>query len=74
MSLSTEYAVELKNLSFKRGDRYIFKDIDLSIPRGKVTGIMGPSGCGKTTLMRLIAAQLKPAAGEVWVNGKNLPT
>ena len=74
MSLSTEYAVELKNLSFKRGDRYIFKDIDLSIPRGKVTGIMGPSGCCKTTLMRLIAAQLKPAAGEVWVNGKNLPT
>ena len=34
---------------------------------------MGPSGCGKTTLLRLIAAQLKPSAGEVWVNGRNLP-
>ena len=48
--------------------------MDLAFPRGKVTGIMGPSGCGKTTLLRLIAAQLRPERGEVWVNGVNLPT
>lgn len=74
MSAENPYAVELKGLSFKRGERDIFKDIDLSIVRGKVTGIMGPSGCGKTTLLRLIAAELKPSRGEVWVNGVNLPT
>ncbi|MGA4817093.1 ATP-binding cassette domain-containing protein [Pseudomonas aeruginosa] len=34
---------------------------------------MGPSGCGKTTLLRLIASQLRPSKGEVWVNGQNLP-
>lgn len=66
-------AIELKGVSFQRGARKIFDGIDLHIPRGKVTGIMGPSGAGKTTLLRLIAAQLKPAAGEVWVNGQNLP-
>jgi phospholipid/cholesterol/gamma-HCH transport system ATP-binding protein len=74
MSAENPYAVELKGLSFKRGERDIFKDIDLSIMRGKVTGIMGPSGCGKTTLLRLIAAELKPSSGEVWVNGVNLPS
>lgn len=66
-------AIELKGLSFSRGDRKIFDQIDLQVARGKVTGIMGPSGAGKTTLLRLIAAQLKPLAGEVWVNGQNLP-
>lgn len=74
MSAENPYAVELKGLSFKRGERDIFKSVDLSILRGKVTGIMGPSGCGKTTLLRLIAAELKPSQGEVWVNGVNLPT
>ncbi len=66
-------AIELKGLGFNRGARKIFDRIDLQVARGKITGIMGPSGAGKTTLLRLIAAQLKPSAGEVWVNGQNLP-
>ncbi len=74
MSAENPYAVELKSLSFKRGERDIFTNIDIRIPRGKVVGIMGPSGCGKTTLLRLSAAELRPSAGEVWVNGVNLPT
>ncbi|KGS13689.1 ATP-binding cassette domain-containing protein [Pseudomonas coronafaciens] len=73
MSSDDAYAVELKGVSFKRGTRTIFNDVDIRIPRGKVTGIMGPSGCGKTTLLRLMGAQLRPSAGQVWVNGQNLP-
>ncbi|TWC32051.1 phospholipid/cholesterol/gamma-HCH transport system ATP-binding protein [Pseudomonas sp. SJZ079] len=73
MSAENKYAVELKGVSFQRGDRAIFNNVDIRIPRGKVTAIMGPSGCGKTTLLRLIGAQLKPSRGEVWVNGLNLP-
>ncbi|WP_137818159.1 ATP-binding cassette domain-containing protein [Pseudomonas sp. 2FG] len=73
MSADNAYAVELKGVSFKRGSRSIFNNVDIRIPRGKVTGIMGPSGCGKTTLLRLIGAQLRPAGGEIWVNGQNLP-
>ena len=74
MSAENANAVELKGVTFQRGARKIFNNVDIFIPRGKVTGIMGPSGCGKTTLLRLIAAQLKPSQGEVWVDGKNLPT
>ena len=74
MSVDNAYAVELKGLPFKRGSRRIFNNVDIRIPKGKVTGIMGPSGCGKTTLLRLMGAQLRPASGEVWVAGQNLPT
>jgi phospholipid/cholesterol/gamma-HCH transport system ATP-binding protein len=73
MSADHAYAVELKGVSFMRGSRSIFKNVDISIPRGKVTGIMGPSGSGKTTLLRLMGAQLRPASGQVLVNGQNLP-
>jgi len=73
MTVDSPYAVELKGVSFKRGTRLIYDRVDIRIPRGKVTGIMGPSGSGKTTLLRLIAAQLRPSAGEIWVNGANLP-
>lgn len=73
MTSDNAYAVELKGVTFRRGSRAIFDNVDLAFPRGKVTGIMGPSGCGKTTLLRLIGAQLRPASGQVIVNGHNLP-
>ena len=34
--------VEVRDMSFSRGDRRIFEDINLTVPRGKVTAIMGP--------------------------------
>jgi len=64
--------IEIRNLSFRRGSRLIFDDISLTIPRGKITGIMGPSGTGKTTLLKLIGGQLRPERGEVWVDGQNV--
>ncbi|MGM0542247.1 MAG: ATP-binding cassette domain-containing protein [Pseudomonadota bacterium] len=68
----TQTLIEIKNLCFSRGDRKIFDDITLSIPKGKVTAIMGPSGSGKTTLLKLIAGQLAPDAGEVFIEGLNV--
>ena len=61
--------VEIRDLTFRRGRRVIFDDIDLAIPRGKITAVMGPSGTGKTTLLRLIGGQLRPEAGSVRVDG-----
>ncbi|WP_406802488.1 ATP-binding cassette domain-containing protein [Alkalimarinus alittae] len=63
--------IEIRGMSFARGDRLIFNDIDVDIPRGKVTSIMGPSGSGKTTLLRLIGAQLKPQKGSITVDGQD---
>lgn len=41
----------------------------MDIPRGQITTVMGPSGTGKTTLLKMIGAQLKPAAGGIEVDG-----
>lgn len=60
-------------MSFTRGERLIFADINMTVPRGKVTAIMGPSGIGKTTLLRLIGGQLAPDTGEIWFDGDNIP-
>ncbi|MCX2959165.1 MAG: ATP-binding cassette domain-containing protein, partial [Serratia symbiotica] len=65
--------VDVRNMSFSRGNRLIFEDINLTVPRGKVTAIMGPSGIGKTTLLRLIGGQLTPDRGEIWFDGVNSP-
>ncbi|MFZ0219100.1 MAG: ATP-binding cassette domain-containing protein [Candidatus Aquirickettsiella sp.] len=62
--------VNIQGLCFNRSGRTIFSDIELNIPRGKITTIMGPSGCGKTTLLRLIGGQLKPERGTIRVDGK----
>lgn len=59
-------------MSFYRKERPIFKELSLSIPRGKVTAIMGPSGTGKTTLLKLIGGQLKPDFGEILVDGESV--
>ena len=71
-ALNTEALIEVKNLSFNRGERVIYDDISLQIRRGQITAIMGPSGTGKTTLLRLIGGQLVPDQGEVLLDGQNI--
>ena len=67
--MSNDSIVQVKNVTFSRGDRLIYDDISLDIPRGKVIAIMGPSGIGKTTLLRLIAGQIKPEKGNIYFDG-----
>lgn len=64
--------IQIRNLSFNRSERVIFKDVNLDIKRGKITAIMGPSGSGKTTLLKLISAQLEPLHGKIFVDDKNV--
>ena len=64
--------VEIRGLSFSRGRHPIFDNVDMDIPRGKVTAIMGPSGTGKTTLLKLIGGQLKPDAGTIRIDGQDV--
>lgn len=61
--------VEIRDLDYSRGQKQIFRGLNIAIPRGKITAIMGPSGTGKTTLLRLITGQLVPDHGQILVDG-----
>ncbi|KTC67762.1 toluene tolerance ABC transporter ATP binding protein Ttg2A [Legionella birminghamensis] len=67
-----ENLVTITNLTFSRGTRHIFNDVNMVVKRGKITAIMGPSGSGKTTLLKLIGAQLFPDRGQITVNGEDI--
>ena len=64
--------IEIRDLHFSRGERAIFRGIDLDIYREKVRAIMGPSGTGKATLLRLIGGQLAPGQGMIKVDGHDV--
>lgn len=66
--------VELVNVTCGYGDKVILQDINLTIPRGKVVGLMGMSGGGKTTVLRLIGRLLGVMKGQVLFDGVDLAT
>ena len=47
-------------------------DVDLDVPRGRVTGVVGESGCGKSTLARLVLRLLEPSSGSIHFDGIDL--
>lgn len=52
--------------------KLICRELDVSIPTGAFTVIVGPNGCGKSTLLRSLCRLLKPAAGQVCLDGRDI--
>ena len=70
--MTSNAIVEVEDVSFAYPGYEVFKSVTLSIPRGKVVGIMGASGSGKTTLLRMIGGQLIPSKGRILIDGENI--
>ena len=64
--------IEISNLSTRFGTTYVHQDLNLTVKRGEVLGIVGGSGSGKTTLLRTMLALTKPYAGSIKVFGHEL--
>ena len=69
---SFEHQIEFKNVSFRYGENWILKDINLTIPKGKTIAIVGQSGSGKSTLVDLIPRYYDVQEGEVLIDGINV--
>ena len=61
--------VELRGVNKRFGDFYASKDINISIPRGRLVALLGSSGSGKTTILRMIAGLETPDSGEIVIDG-----
>lgn len=65
--------LEIRNLCFQpEGERQILKDINLTIPDGKLVCLTGPNGGGKTTLAKQIAGVEKATSGDILLDGKSI--
>ena len=56
-------------VAFNYEDETIISDVSLTIPEGDFTLVVGPNGAGKTTFLRLVAGLLKPANGQITIDG-----
>ena len=66
-------AIEAKEVYFSYPDgTAALKGINISIPKGEFAGVLGGNGSGKTTLLRLLNGLLKPAKGDILIEGKNI--
>jgi len=66
----SESAIEVRGLANRFGTQTVHEDLDLSLPKGQIVGVVGGSGSGKSVLMRAILGLRPPQAGEIEVLGR----
>lgn len=64
--------VEVHGLSKAFGGIRALESLDLTIEKGKVTGLIGPNGAGKTTIFNLLTGAIRPDAGKVFLRGEDI--
>ena len=69
---SFEHQIEFRHVSFRYGEQWVLKDINLVIPKGKTIALVGQSGSGKSTLVDLIPRYYDVQEGEVLIDGINV--
>ena len=64
--------LELKDLKVSYGFITALKGIDINVEQGQIVALLGSNGAGKTTTLRAISGAIKPAGGEIVLDGKNI--
>lgn len=68
--MSTAFRIENLTAGYEKVN--IFQDLNVSIPKGKITTIIGPNGCGKSTLLKTIGRILKKEHGDIYLQEQNM--
>jgi len=66
--------VEFRHVTFAYGDRAVLNDVSFTVPAGTTTAIVGATGSGKSTLLNLLPRLRNPAAGTVFIDGRDVRT
>ncbi len=64
--------LDVEDLAVRIGGLVILERMSLSVPKGKIVSLIGPNGAGKTTAFNIITGYMKPSAGAVRFEGRNL--
>ncbi|MDP2219993.1 MAG: peptidase domain-containing ABC transporter [Hydrogenophaga sp.] len=66
--------IDIKDIGFRYSEQYpwLYRNLRLSIPTGKLTVLMGPSGCGKSTLAKLMQGFYFPQEGQITIDGRDI--
>ena len=67
-----EPMIRMEGVTKSFGGRVILDALDLEVPRGKITVVMGGSGHGKSTILKLIVGFMRPEAGRILIEGRNV--
>lgn len=65
----TDCLVSVQHLTKKYGKHIALDDLSLTLPKGRIIGLLGPNGSGKTTLIKLLCGLLVPAGGRILIDG-----
>ena len=65
-------SIEIKNLNKHYNNIEAVKNINFTISKGSIVGLLGPNGCGKTTTIGMMLGLIKPSSGTVFINGQNI--
>jgi lipopolysaccharide export system ATP-binding protein len=61
-----------ENIVKKYKNRTVVKDVSINVKQGEIVGLLGPNGAGKTTSFYMIVGMIKPNAGKIYINDKDI--
>ncbi len=70
----TQALIRLRDLDIQFGQQQVLRNVNLEVHRGQTVAIIGESGCGKTVLLKTIIGLIRPSAGTVSLDGRDLAT
>ncbi len=72
MKIMSDVILQCTNLCKSYGKKQALNNLNLSLTKGKIIGLLGPNGSGKTTFIKILNGLLTPTSGEAVIDGKNI--
>src|SRR5262249_51392694 len=70
--MSSQNILEVRGITSGYGEKTVVRNLSLTLPAGGSLAILGPNGAGKTTFLKTCSGLLKPTAGQILIDGKDV--